>query len=349
LSGNRTEKPTPKRLRDARLRGDVAASRELTSATSLVVGLFAVTLAGPSIASGLAAQLRDALAAAVRGDVVLAPRAAILAAAMQLASAALVPLAAAAIAACGCGVLQARGLFSLQAAAPRWSRIEPVAGLRRLFSSSQLALLALGVCKVLAVAAVAWSERAELVAAAAALLRTSSTSALLEALPAAAAPLALRLGALLVAFGVADLLLARRRHERSLRMTLDEVRRERKEQDGDPQQKADRRSAHRALANAAPVARATCVVVNPTRLAVALQHDPATDSAPVVLAKGAGAQARRIRGEALRAAVPIVQDVPLARALFRLAEVGDEIPEELYHAAAAVLIHVHGLAQERRT
>jgi flagellar biosynthesis protein FlhB len=85
------------------------------------------------------------------------------------------------------------------------------------------------------------------------------------------------------------------------------------------------------------------VVVNPTHLAVALRHDAATDGAPTVLAKGSGAEARRIRAAALRAAVPIVRDVPLARALFRLAEIGEEIPEELYHATAAALVHLHGL------
>jgi flagellar biosynthesis protein FlhB len=84
--------------------------------------------------------------------------------------------------------------------------------------------------------------------------------------------------------------------------------------------------------------------VNPTHLAVALHHDAATDAAPTVLAKGSGDEARRIRAEAVRGAVPIVRDVPLARALFRLAEVGEEIPEELYHATAAVLVHLRGLA-----
>jgi type III secretion protein U len=346
VSGARTEKPTPKRLREARRRGEVAASRELTAAAALCGGVFAIFLCGPSIVAGLAAQLRATLAAAVRGDV--APRAALLSAAAQLASAALLPVAAAALAACACGALQTRWLFTFEAVAPRFSRIDPAAGLRRLFSGSQLALLALGLCKVLAIALLAWSQREEVVSAAASLPRARTSAPLLAALALTLAPLALWLCALLGAFGVADLLLARRRHERSLRMSLEEVRREQKEQDGDPQHKAERRSAHRALVNAAPAARATCVVVNPTRIAIALHHDVASDSAPVVLAKGSGEEARRIRLEALRAAVPIVRDVPLARALFRLAEVGDEIPEELYQAAAAVLIHVHGLAREAR-
>ena len=94
---------------------------------------------------------------------------------------------------------------------------------------------------------------------------------------------------------------------------------------------------------AAPLRRATCLVVNPTHVAVALQHAPASDDAPVVLAKALGDAAAVLRREARRLGVPVVRDVALARALFRLAEVGEEIPEELYQAAAAVLVHVHQL------
>ena len=88
------------------------------------------------------------------------------------------------------------------------------------------------------------------------------------------------------------------------------------------------------------------VVVNPTHLAVALRHDRSSDDAPRVVAKGAGLAAARIRSAARRAGVPIVRDVPLARALHRLAEIGDEIPEELYAAAAAVLAHLYAAAPE---
>ncbi len=90
------------------------------------------------------------------------------------------------------------------------------------------------------------------------------------------------------------------------------------------------------------MSRATVVVVNPTHVAVALRHDRDGDEAPRVVAKGSGTAAARIRSAARRAGIPIVRDVPLARAIHRLAEVGEEIPEELYEAAAAVLAHLHG-------
>ncbi len=158
--------------------------------------------------------------------------------------------------------------------------------------------------------------------------------------------LALRLAAAFLVFGALDFALARRRHRRALRMTRDEVRREQKEDEGDPLHRAERRRRHRALLEAGPVGRATVVVVNPTHVAVALRHDRAREEAPRVVAKGTGLAAARIRSAARRSAVPIVRDVALARALHRLADVGDEIPEELYEAAAAVLAHLYG-AEER--
>jgi type III secretion protein U len=125
-------------------------------------------------------------------------------------------------------------------------------------------------------------------------------------------------------------------------MSRDEVRRELREDEGDPAHRAERRRAHRAILDAGPVARATVVVVNPTRIAVALRHDRGGGEAPRVVAKGTGRAAARIRSAARRAGVPVVRDVPLARALHRLADLGDEIPAELYDAAAAILVHLHG-------
>jgi type III secretion protein U len=128
-------------------------------------------------------------------------------------------------------------------------------------------------------------------------------------------------------------------------MTREEVRRESRETEGDPQHRGERRRLHRALLEAGPVSRATVVVVNPTHVAVALLHRRGLDEPPRLLAKGTGESAARIRSAARRAGVPIVRDVPLARALYRLAEAGEEIPPELYDAAAGVLLHVYGREQ----
>jgi flagellar biosynthesis protein FlhB len=249
------------------------------------------------------------------------------------------PLLAAAAAALAAGALQTRFLVAPAAASPRLARLAPGRGLARLLSRERLAAVALAVAKALlaGLLVLAWAR-----GAAPALARLPRAVAPGAALPGLLAPLALRLGTVLLALGVADLLLARRRHLRELRMTRPEVRREQREEDGDPALRAERRRRHRALAETSPVARATCVVVNPTRVAVALVHRRGQDGAPRVVAKGTGAAARRIRSVARRHGVPVVRDPPLARALHRLAEVGDEVPEPLYDAAAAVLAHLHG-------
>jgi type III secretion protein U len=147
--------------------------------------------------------------------------------------------------------------------------------------------------------------------------------------------------ALLVAaaLGGLDLLLARRRHRRALRMSREEVRREHREQEGDPRHRAHRRAAHRRLVlagRARGVKSASVVVVNPTHVAVGLRWASEECDAPYLVARGREEEAAALRAEALALGIPIVRDVALARGLVQY-DVGEEIPEELYRAAAVVL------------
>jgi flagellar biosynthesis protein FlhB len=333
----RTEAPTPRRLAEARRRGEVAVSRELTGVAALAAGAAVLATGGTALVQGLAAVVRRGLALAL--DPATPPAAALGAAAADVARLAAPPALAAFGAALLAGALQAGFLLAPGAAAPRLERLDPARGLARLASRERLLSIGLGVVKALLVAAAVAGVARTAAAALAALPRAVDPGG---ALPRLLAPLAGRLLLVLGALGAADLLVVRRRHHRALRMTRQEVRREQKEDEGDPRHRAERRRRHRALLAAAPVARATCLVVNPTHVAVALLHRREEAEAPRVLAKGTGAAARRLRSEARRAGVPILRDPPLARALHRLAEVGDEIPEELYDAAAAVLAHLYG-------
>lgn len=347
MSGARTEQPTPRRLREARRRGEVAVSRELCGAAALAGGLCAAAATARPAATALARALRAALAGAVAaggaaGVEVAGPalREA-LAAVLRLS----LPVAGAAMLAGGAAAaLQAGPGLSAEVLWPRIERLDPLRGLRRLLSLGQLASAALGLLKAAVLLLLLWSWLRGAAPALAGLPRLDP-AALPRALPLLAG-LAARLAGAALILGALDLLLVRRRHRRALMMTRDEVRRELKDDEGDPAHRAERRRLHRAVLEAPPVARATVVVVNPTHLAVALHHDRGGAGAPRVIAKGAGADAARIRSEARRAAVPVVRDVPLARALHRLTEVGDEIPEELYQAAAAVLAHLYGLEEE---
>lgn len=338
MSGNRTEEPTPRRLREARRRGEVARSAELSGAVGLAAGLATVAIAGPTLGAELARAVRGGLSLAAAGSA--DPLAVLRAAAGTVLRLALWPSLAAFLAGGAAALLQAGFGLSPGALAPRLERLDPVRGLARLVEPAQLARAGLSLLKAVALTLVLALWLRDHFPALAELPRVGP-AALLRAAPALTG-VALQLAGTFLLAGLLDWALARRRHRRALRMTRDEVRRELKEDEGDPLHRAERRRRHRALLEAGPVARATVVVVNPTHVAVALRHDRTGEDAPRVVAKGTGLSAARIRSEARRAAVPIVRDVALARALHRLAEVGDEIPEELYEAAAAVLAHLYG-------
>jgi type III secretion protein U len=143
----------------------------------------------------------------------------------------------------------------------------------------------------------------------------------------------------LAVVGALDLWGARRRYRRELRMSREEVRREHREQEGDPRHRAHRRAAHRQLllaGRARGVETASVVVVNPTHIAVGLRWAPEESDAPFLVAKGREADAGELRRRALGLGIPVVRDVALARSLV-LHDVGEEVPEELYRAAAVVL------------
>ncbi len=136
------------------------------------------------------------------------------------------------------------------------------------------------------------------------------------------------------------------KHEQDLRMTTQEVREEMKNLQGDPQVIARRRAVQRQLVLnrlSSTVPKADVVVTNPTELAVAIQYDPETMAAPVVVAKGAGVMAQRIRKLALEHGIPIVEKKPLAQALFKEVEVNHPIPQQLYAAVAEILAYVYQL------
>ena len=148
-----------------------------------------------------------------------------------------------------------------------------------------------------------------------------------------------------VAIGLADYVVARRRTEKSIRMTKHEVKQEHKQSEGDPHMRSAIRSRQIRMSRnrmMADIATADVVVVNPTHVAVALKYEPHR-GAPRVVAKGAGAVAAKIRERATEHRVPMVEDVPLARALHRSCEIGQEVPAELFQAVARVLALVMSL------
>jgi type III secretion protein U len=255
------------------------------------------------------------------------------------------PAAAACAGALLVGLAQTGALFSPEALRFEWGRISPSKGLRRAFTPAAMGRAAFTLAvsgSALAVGGLLLAAHAPALARIPRLLPGGAWSTAAAIVGSGATPLV----ALLAAAGVGDLLLLRHRHLRNLKMTRSELERDLREDEGDPRLRAERRRLHASLAGKG--ARAACVVVNPSHLAVALAHRRDRDDPPVVLAKASGARAATLRREARRMGVPVMHDRSLARALFRLADVGEAIPEELYEATAVILAYVHGLAPEGR-
>jgi flagellar biosynthesis protein FlhB len=337
---DKTEEPTPRRLRKAREDGDSGASAYAAQSIAFLVAAAiapgAVRAAAERATGGLIATTAvhgSAVARALDFDpwdlawAVLAP--------------ALPLVAATAAASAVAQSIQAGGHVTLQRATPKLERLDPIAGLRALFSATRAFAVARA---VLGGATVAWLAYGVIAAHAVDVARTAGRPAWVPPLLAALSEALLTRAALVgLLLGVVDLLVTRRAWLRRLRMTKAKVKREHRDAEGDPQLKAARERAHHELlaqATLAAVKNASVVVVNPTHIACALRYDETRgDEAPVVVTSGRGAAAAQIHRAAREYAVPVVRDVALARALVEL-EAGETIPEALYEAVAAILSEV---------
>lgn len=330
----KTKQPTPRKLRQAREKGQLPRSRLLASAATVAGGLGGLSISGPRAIE----RLRGWTVTVLSGGSLESPQAALDQALSTAAWCVLPTLVGALLGALAAGVLVAGFAPNPNLVTPKLERIDPFAGLRRLFSPRQLVEVGKGLAVMVILGVVFWSAVRSGAPDALASVRFEGELPLVLALHPVGA-LVRRCVLLLIAFGVVDYFLARRRHRRELMMTREECVREHKESEGDPHHKAMRKSLHRQLAMGGPargVQKATAVVVNPTHIAVALRYDEGECEAPYVVAKAREEDALKLRRQAERSGIPVVRDVPLARALVHF-EVGEQVPEELYYAVAAVL------------
>jgi FlhB-like protein len=335
MSSEKTEQPTPQRLRKASREGDSGVS---TYAGQAVGFLVALTLL-PSVALATSVRSTAALKSAMikageRGTRVEVDAAGL---AVDIVSLVGPMLLATALTIAVVGAIQTGGSVAVAKLSPDLAKLDPIAGLKKLVSVDRLFSVARSLLAATAVAYLAYRQLsshamdlAHTVDRFASVIRVGAELARRVATDAAI------LG-LLVA--VVDIAVVRRGWMKRLKMSPDEVKREHKESEGDPHTKAARERARRELlaeATVASVKNASVVVVNPTHLACALKYVEDEDSAPVVVASGEGDLAQRIIRAARDYGIPIVRDMPLARALREL-EVGDVIPEALYEAVAEIL------------
>ena len=331
---DKTEDPTPRRLQKAKEEGDSGTSTYAAQAVAFLVALAVVPAAVRALIDGSSDAVRAAIGHAadkspVVGDVTpLGGR--VLALAVPV-------LAAAAVAGAAAQLVQTGGFIATKKLTPKLERLDPFQGAKQLFSAQRAFAVVRALAAALAVAYVAYKGLREW---APDLARLAGRVGFVGLVASEVTRTMARDAALVgIALGGIDLLVTRRAWFARLKMSKDEIKREHKESEGDPHLKAARERAHHELlaqATVAAVRQASVVVVNPTHVACALRYEQDDDEAPVLVASGEGDLAKRIVEAAHAYGVPVVRDVPLARALLEL-EIGEPTPEALYEAVAEIL------------
>ncbi|HWS38512.1 MAG TPA: EscU/YscU/HrcU family type III secretion system export apparatus switch protein [Actinoplanes sp.] len=343
MSGEKTEEPTAQKLKKAKQEGQIGKTQDLGAWLGMLaasVMLPRTLAAAMDHAMELMEKIPDTIDNPDPGKVI-----AILRDALQSAAWAVLPLAATmmavGVAAAGAqgGIRVATKLFI-----PKFNRLNPLPGIKKMFGTQSLWEGAKALIKTAVLAAVLWMTMKDIVPVLlsagrlpmATLLATISDASIRLIRAAAAAG---------IVMAAADYFVVRRRTKKQLRMSKEEVKQEYKNTEGDPHIKAQIRAKQMAMARnrqMADVPTADVVVVNPVHVAVALRYEP-SKGAPQVVAKGQGPLAQKIRDLATENRVPMVQDIPLARALNKDCEVGQEIPPEFFGAVAKVLAFVMSL------
>lgn len=343
-SGEKTEEPTHHKLQKAREKGQVSKSQDFISLCGFVLSFATLAAVLPLMTKQFSALFGDVFDAVGRKDM-SGLSIAIMDRSFQVLLLASLPVLLAALVAGLLGNFAQIGfLFTTDPLTPKFDKLNPVQGIKQLFSwKRQLEvlkqLLKFGLVGIVVYVSVRDSLR-QIV-----LMPSISIAGSLEIAGAIFADIFVKVGILFLLIAIADFFLQKRIFKKSMMMTRDEVKREYKESEGDPEMKGERkRLAHELVMSGEParVKDANVVVTNPSHITVALKYLEEEHSAPVIVAKGMGLYAEQIREIARTHHVPIVRNIPLAQALVKL-DLDEEIPEELYQAVAEVLSFVHEL------
>ncbi|HEY0078941.1 MAG TPA: EscU/YscU/HrcU family type III secretion system export apparatus switch protein [Pyrinomonadaceae bacterium] len=345
-SGEKTEEATPKSLRDARRRGDVPRSQDLTSALLLMVAIVVLWVVGPRIGAWLSESLQESLnfAAAFKGQLDRETALAALVSATKVLSLVLLPLFAILfVIALLSGYLQVGPIMAFEAIKPNFAKINPGENFQsKFFKSRPYIELGKTLVKIIVtgfvIATVLYAARQDLVE-----LTHQPTPLVASFTLTLIFEIGLKVGLAFLLVGIGDFFLQRFLYMREKRMTKVDWMRDMKESEGNPEQKGLRKQLFQEISMQsmlAAVPRADAVLANPTHVAVALRYDADEMGAPTVVAKGAELMAAQIRQIAEESKVPVVRDVALARALYEL-DIDQEIPAELFEAVAVVLRFVY--------
>lgn len=344
---SKTEKATPKKRRDERKKGNIFLSRDIVVVATLLAGFFVIKLVFPMIYQNAAAFLRECIVMAAREKpisetltrelVVKFSYLVLICAGPMMATAIFVTIAAT--------VAQTKPMFTAESLKPQFNRLNPLKGFTRLFSGKSLVEVLKGIIKISILLYMIYSFVLKHIAIFAKTLGTSlnaSTAYLLKIVM----EMILQVGMAFIVISAFDFFYQWWSYEKQIRMSKQEIKEEYKQMEGDPQIKGkikemQRRMAQNRMMQAVP--QADVVVRNPTHFAVALRYDVEKDEAPVVVAKGADHIALKIVEIAENNQVSVIENRPLARALYAQTEIGQQVPPEHYGAIADILVYVYKL------
>jgi flagellar biosynthetic protein FlhB len=345
--GDKTEAPTPKRRAEAREQGNIARSPDLTAAVLILCSLFSLQWFGPGVINALKTLVQKGLGDSL-SDLSVTSMLESIVAALKLAAIAVSPiLLGAVLVAIVINVVQVGFNLTTKRLQPNLGVLNPLNGFGRIFGKGQgWVHLLMSLLKLVLVGAVAYSaihnRIGDIVTC------QQLTHMQIYALGAEVIyQIILRIGILLLVLAIIDYVYQKWKLEQSLKMTKQQVKEEMRSMEGDPKVKQRRRQLAIQLVQKRlqkDVPTADVVVTNPTEYAVAIKYDPDTMNAPKVVAKGQGFIAQKIRELAIENGIPILERKPLARALYKLVEVGHEIPEQFYSAVAEILAYVYELS-----
>ena len=350
--GEKTEAPTPKRLEEARKKGQVAKSPDLNGALVLLVGLFVLG----SAASSMVGHVRDAMFSSLQqlSDPNVVSSGGLGSLLERAGTDVLLAVAPVALACVGTGVVAnvaqvGKPRLNLGLLKPDFKKLNPATGFKQIYGKHAFFELAKNLAKVVVVAGIVVAGLLPQITSVGAMVGVGPQE-LSGQMASTVSSLARRAAIAYLLIGLVDFIYQKRKNKKSLKMDKQEVKEEAKQQQLPPEVRAALRRRQMAAARArmmAAVPTADVVVTNPTHFSVALKYD-GTAPAPEVVAKGQDLVALKIRELAADHGVPVVPDPPLARSLHATVDVGQQVPEELYEAVAQLLAFVYRVAAQRR-
>jgi flagellar biosynthetic protein FlhB len=344
FAGEKTEPATEKRRQDAIQRGNVVKSQDLGSVVVLLTGFLMLRFYGPQMYGMCGEYMQYSFSHAIFTELTLSETIILLNQFILVLLKIMTPfLMAILLTSIASNIIQTGFLFRFDTLIPDIDRLNPVSGIQNIFSWKMIAELVKSILKIIIVSYIPYNTMRTEIPMLIRFFKIEPMPAMIILLKIIFA-MAMKIIAILLVLALADWAFQKWRHEENIKMSKEEIKEEYKQREGDPKVKQkirerQRQASSRRMMDEVP--KATVVVTNPTHIACALKYDPQNDNAPTLVAMGAGLIAQKIKEIAKEHNVPIIENKPLARQLYKMLEIGDEIPSDLYAAVVEILAQVY--------